>query len=98
LIKIEGLDGLTKTLEQLQDAMKELDGEIGTVSYNPHDPVSIEQAAQQAAAAIDAKMQPYLGNEYVASIVADMKEQFRESILEQAAAARLAGGDDDEGN
>lgn len=89
MFKIDGLDKLTKQLEQAQQAIEELDGEIGTVNFDPNDPASIESAIQQANAALDAKVATWADNPLVVQLVDGMKEQFREAIIERAAAARL---------
>ena len=51
MFKISGLDQLTRQLEQAQQAFAEIDGELGTVEFNPHDPASIEAASQVLAKA-----------------------------------------------
>lgn len=89
MFKIDGLDKLTKQLEQAQQAIEELDGEIGTVNFDPNDPASIESAIQQANATLDAKIAPWADNPLVVQLVDGMKEQFREAIIERATAARL---------
>lgn len=49
MFKIEGLDQLTRNIEQAQKAMAGIDGELGTVKFNPHDPASIDAAVQEVA-------------------------------------------------
>lgn len=95
MVKITGLDKLTKDLDQLSKAMAELDGDICQVKFNPHDPVSIEQAIQAMEAAIDARVASYSSNPMVSGIVEEMKEKYRDGILEKAASARLQEGDDE---
>jgi len=68
MFKISGLDQLTRQLEQAQQAFAEIDGELGTVEFNPHDPASIEAAIQQAEAMIDAKVKPWADNALVAQM------------------------------
>ena len=89
MYKISGLDQLTRQLEQAQQAFAEIDGELGTVEFNPHDPASIEAAIQQAEAMIDAKVKPWADNALVAQMVDGMKEQYRTAIIDRAAQARL---------
>ena len=93
MIKITGLDALTKELDQLQRVLRELDGEIGTVTFNPHDPASIESAISNINALIDEKAGDYRSNSMAASIIEDVKDSYRQSILDKAAGARAAGGD-----
>ena len=94
MFKISGLDQLTKQLEQAQRAIEELDGQFGTVTFDPNDPASIDAAIQQANAALDAKVATWENNPLVAQLAEGMKEQFRESIIQRAAEARLEGGDE----
>ena len=94
MFKISGLDQLTKQLEQAQQAIDELDGELGTVSLDPNDPASIDAAILQANAALDAKVVTWVKNPLVAQLAEAMKEQFRETIIQRAAAARLEGDDE----
>ena len=89
MFKISGLDQLTRQLEQAQQAFAEIDGELGTVEFNPHDPASIEAAIQQAEAMIDAKVKPWAVYALVAQMVDGMKEQYRTYIIDRAAQARL---------
>lgn len=91
MIKISGLEQLTRQLEQAQQALGEIDGELGSVSFNPHDPASIDAAIQQADALLDAKLAPWAENPLVAQLIDGLKEQYRQAIVERAAASRLEG-------
>lgn len=93
MFKITGLDQLTKQLEQAQQAIGELDGELAAVSFDPNDPASIDAAIQQANASLDAKVTAWADNPLVAQLAEGMKEKFREAILQRAAAARLEGNE-----
>jgi hypothetical protein len=94
LFKIEGLDELTKQLDDAQKALDALDGELGTVSFDPNDPASIEAAIQSVETTIDERLGRYADNLIVAPVVESMKSQYRETILERAALARLKGSAD----
>lgn len=94
MFKIDGLDKLTKQLQQAQQALEELDGELGTVNFDPNDPASIEAAILKANTALEVKVAPWADNPLVEQMIEGMKEQFRETIIERAAAARL--GSDEE--
>jgi len=93
-MQITGLDQLQKTLETVERAMAELDGELGTVSFDPEDPASIDRAIKQAESLIDERVGRYADNDMVSEIVESAKEQFRSSILERAAQARLENDDE----
>jgi hypothetical protein len=96
MFKIEGLDKLTRDLEAAQKALGELDGELGSVSMDPHDPASIEAAIQEAARLVDERVAPYASNPLVAQLVEGVKEAQREGLLERAAAARLESDQKDQ--
>jgi hypothetical protein len=86
-IKITGLDQLQRQLEEAGKAFQALDGEIAAVRFDPADPVSVEAAVAQVEDAIDAKIAPYRGNAMVENVAAQMKEKYREQILDRAAEA-----------
>ena len=94
MFNITGLDQLTKQLEQAQTAFEELDGDLGEVNFDPHDPASIESAVQKVNEMLDAKAAAWADNLLVAQVVEGMKEQYREAIIERAAAARLEADDE----
>lgn len=89
MIKISGLDQLTRQLDEAQAAIAEIDGDLGTVSFDPNDSASIESAIQQAEMLIDAKVKPWASNPLVAQVTEGLKEQYRNAIIERAAQARL---------
>jgi len=88
-VKISGLDALARKMKELERAVAELDGDIAQVSFNPHDPESIELAIQKMYSAIDERVSSYSHNDMVVGIAEEMKEKYREAILERAATARM---------
>lgn len=88
-MKITGLDEFTTQLDEAQKAFAALDGEIGTVNFDPNDPASIETAIQQVQMMIDERVGAYARNPIVGQIIEQIKEKYREGILQKAAAARL---------
>ena len=93
MININGLDKLTKQLADAQKALEDIDGDLGSVSFDPHDPASIELAIKGMEALIEEKVGHYADNPIIAPLIEGMKEQYRVGILEQAAAARLKSDD-----
>jgi hypothetical protein len=89
MFKIDGLDKLQKNLDEASRAMEALDGDLGSVNFDPTDPVSIEAAIASMEEIIDEKIGLYSNNSIVADLGNEMKEKFRDSILEKAAKARL---------
>ena len=94
-MRITGLDAFTRKMKELEKAAADLDGEIAYLTFNPHDPLSIEQAIQEFNSAVDERVANYAHNEMVVSIAEKLKENGRNRILERAAAARLEGEDEE---
>jgi len=90
-MKITGLDEVMKELHQASKALAELDGEIGSVRFDPEDPASIELAICNMEALLDERMVGYEGNPFVGPLIEEMKQKYREAIIEKAAEARLKG-------
>ena len=89
MVRIKALDALQKQLSDAQKALEALDGEIGSVRFDPHDPASIEAAIHQVEALIDARVEPYSPNPFISGLVEAMKEQYRAGLIDRAAQARL---------
>jgi hypothetical protein len=95
MFKIEGLDQLTRNLEQAQKAMADMGDELGTVKFTPHDPASIDAAVQEVERLVDERLGSYSKNPLVGPLIDAMKEQYRTTIFDQAASARMTDGEDD---
>ena len=95
MFKVTGLDKLQKNLKDAQRALSELDGELGVVNFDPNDPASIEGAIQSVNRMIDDRLGEYSSNLIVGPLAEQMKEKYRESILEKAGEARLESDGDD---
>lgn len=93
MIKITGLDKLSRSLDELSKFAEEIDGHIGEVQFNPRDPTDIERAIAEMERMIDERSASYGRNEYVQNIATEMKERYRQAILEKAAAKRLEGNE-----
>lgn len=89
MFKITGLDKIQNELKEAERALSELDGELGTIKFDPHDPASIEAAIHSVNRMIDERAGEYVANSIVGPLVDQMKEEYRVSILQQAAEARL---------
>lgn len=94
MFNITGLDELSRQLTDAQKAMEALDGELGTVKFDPNDPASIEAAIQSAESMIDEKLVQYTSNPIIAPLAESMKEKYREAIINRATEARLKSSED----
>jgi hypothetical protein len=91
-IKITGLDGLKKQLDDAAKALHALDGNIATLKFNPNDPSSVEAAVVEVEQTIDRKVALYRGNKMVETVIAQLKDRYRQEIYDRAAKARMQEG------
>jgi len=89
VLKISGLKELQRKMNDVAKFASEMDGELAQVTFNPNDPSSIEIAIQVACDAVDQRAKSYPRNDLVQELAGQVKEGFRERILERAAAARM---------
>lgn len=95
MLKVSGLDQIQREIKEAERALSELDGELGSVSFDPKDPASIESAIHSVNRIIDDRAGEFSGNSIVGPLIEEMKEKYREGILEKAAEARLASDEDE---
>lgn len=95
MLKITGLDKLQKNLKEAERALSELDGELGVVNFNPNDPASIEAAIQSVNRMVDERIGEFSTNPIIGPLADQMKEKYRESIIQKAAEARLKPDEDE---
>lgn len=93
MFKITGLDSLSRDLEDAQKAISAIDGELGSVRFDPYDPASIEAAIQEVEKLIDERLGSYASNPIIGPMAEGMKAQYRQGIVDTAAAERT--GEDD---
>ncbi len=90
---LKGFEELQRQLGEAEKAMGAIDGELGTVSFDPRDPSSIESAILAVETLVDERLGPYSNNPIVAPVISQMKETYRQAIIDRAAQARLEGGE-----
>ncbi|EKT4467958.1 hypothetical protein QEL93_003378 [Pseudomonas putida] len=88
---MKGLDDLQRTLAEAQRALETVDGELGTLSFNPEDPESVESAIAESERLVDDRLGKYVNNSIVGPLIVQMKDSFRTAVIEKAAEARLKG-------
>jgi len=92
----KGLDNLRRTLSEAQRALEAVNGELGTLSFNPEDPGSVEAAIIESERLVDERLGKYANNSIVAPLMVQMKQSFRTAVIEKAAGARLKGESSDD--
>ncbi|OZI47756.1 hypothetical protein CEK29_03310 [Bordetella genomosp. 5] len=88
---MKGLDDLQRTLADAQKALETVSGELGTLSFNPEDPESVEAAIAKSERLVDERLGEYANNSIVGPLIVQMKDSFRTAVIEKAAEARLKG-------
>ncbi len=94
MIKITGLDSFTRDIKEAERALRNLDGELGVVKFDPNDPSSIEAAIMEVEKLIDDRLGSFRTNPIIAPLIDGMKEQYREGIIQRASSARLGESED----
>ncbi|MGL3999410.1 hypothetical protein ACR3LR_06235 [Pantoea eucalypti] len=89
MLKITGLDKLQKELKDAQRVLAELDGNLGSVQFDPHNPESIEAAIIKVNQIVDERVGHYSSNSIIGPLADQMKEAYRENLLQSAAEVRL---------
>lgn len=95
MFNIKGFDKLQTDLKEAEHALSELDGDLGVINFDPHDPASIEAAIQSVNRIIDDRAGDYATNPIIAPLIEEMKESYRENILQKASEARLQSDEDE---
>lgn len=90
-MKITGFDKLAKNAEQAARALKNFDGEIDGVEFDPADPASIDWAIAEMEAKIDERVGSAHNNPFIAPLAQGMKDAYRQKILDLAAQKRMEG-------
>ena len=91
---MKGLEDLSKTIKELEKFLSEIDGELGTVNFDPFDAESIEQAIIAMERMIDDKSMTYSRNPMVQEIAIETKVNYRQAIIDKAAEARIQNEDE----
>ncbi|MGU4696879.1 hypothetical protein K6L09_09470 [Burkholderia cepacia] len=81
---LNGLDKLTRQLDEASRAFQSLDGEIARVRVVPGDEESVQAAIREMEAAVDQKATQYRGNPLVDRVVEQLKARYREHLIERS--------------
>jgi hypothetical protein len=77
----DGLNNLSRQLEDASRVFQSLGGELAHVTVIPGDQASVQAAIQQVEATIDEKAALYHGNELVESMVQQLKKRYRDELI-----------------
>jgi hypothetical protein len=78
-----GLDRLRQQLEEAERAFDSLEGTFVILELDPKNPESAEVAIRQMESQIDSKIAPYRDNSIVSKMAQELKDKYREMILER---------------
>lgn len=82
-VKITGIDKLQRWLKEVEIATEALNGSYD-VRFDANDPVSIENAIQDAYNMLEERASGYAANPMVSPLIEQMKENLRLQILDDA--------------
>lgn len=88
-MKITGFDKLQREIADAQKAIALLEDSIGSVRFDPADPGSIDAAITAMESMVDERLGDYAKNAIIGPLIPQMKESYRQAIIDKAAEARL---------
>ena len=83
---------LTKRLKELEQFLGELENYSQTLSFDPFDAESIENALIQMENMIDGRGQYSATNPMIEKIASELKDKYRKAIIDKAAKYRAVNG------
>lgn len=86
--QIAGLEQLTSQFEQLQTAIKEINGKLCEVRFDPSKPGQVQAAIQKTERAVDERLSEFPDNPLVQQFATGTKEKIKAEILNRASEAR----------
>jgi hypothetical protein len=86
--QITGLGRLTSVLQELGDSIKQLNGKLCEVRFDPTNPGQVQAAIEQTERAIDERLSEFPDNPLVRQLAAGVKQRFKQEILQRATEAR----------
>ncbi len=92
-VKISGLETMQKQIKDVERATEALNGSYD-VHFDANDPVSIENAIQEAYSMVDERASGYTANPMVSPLIEHTKENLRQQILDSAEQQRQESGQD----
>ncbi|HVR48074.1 MAG TPA: hypothetical protein VMT95_15695 [Candidatus Binatia bacterium] len=87
-LRVEGLDQVIQSLEDVSKALQQLQGHIVPLRFNAADEERVQAAVQEAYDEIDRRLASFKGNAMVQSIASQFKAKAAENIRHRAAQAR----------
>lgn len=85
--QIEGLERLPSLFEELSDAIKQLNGKLCEVHFDPTQPGQVQAAINEVERAVDGRLSRFWENPLVQQLAASTKEKLREEILKRVSGA-----------
>ena len=86
--RITGLEQLTSVFEELGDSIKQLNGKLCEVHFDPTNPGQVEAAIKETERAVDERLSEFQDNPLVQQLAAGIKQRFKQEILNRASEAR----------
>lgn len=91
---MKGFDDFAKKLKELEKFATDINGELGSVTFDAFDAESIEHAIIEMEKMIDEKAQIYSRNPMIQEMVIKIKEDRRQAIIDAATELRIQTEDE----
>ena len=88
MFEVSGLERLTSLFGELSDAIKQLNGKLCEVRFDPSKPDQVQAAIQTLERAVDERLSEFPDNPLVQQFAAGTKEKIKAEILKRASEAR----------
>lgn len=92
MAKVSGIKNVARKLEEIQEAIAALDGELAVVSFDPEDAQSVNLAIRQMETSVDERLAKWRHNSSVVAIGEKTKNSLRERILDRVKSKREEEG------
>jgi hypothetical protein len=88
MFQINGLARLTSLFEELSDAIKQLNGKLCEVRFDPSKPDQVQTAIRTMERAVNERVSEFPDNPLVQQLAAGIKQRFKQEMLNLASEAQ----------
>jgi hypothetical protein len=86
--QIEGVERLRSLFEEVGNAIKQLNGKLWEVRFDPTQPGQVQAAINETERAVDERLSEFRHNPLVQQLAAAIKQRFKQEILQRSSEAR----------
>ncbi|NRP13963.1 hypothetical protein XMM379_002089 [Aliiroseovarius sp. xm-m-379] len=81
MFKIEGLDDVQKQFAEIEQAVSELSGSLGSIEFEPTSREGVERAILAVESMIDDRLRKFSGNAAISEIAEGLKREVKAAIM-----------------